>query len=397
MTFINELPESLKSEILKISKQNKDALDVFQQLYDYLKDDNNNNKRRKLTISNENSDSKDYYDIDKIEDSTIIFQLKDLSFQSPIRKKLNLTFSISPITQTPILSISKSNDIKPDIIITELNDSNIVFSTFLPIPEKINQIYFVLFYRRNLNNTFNNEPIVLTMNKDQINKQLIDEKLIKEGEDFKNYIQRQALVSGFKISETFGVKFKNSLYVAAHRGTKEGLLYLLPNHILFGFKKPIQLYNSKDIESFSYSSITRVTFNVTISLKNGEKHEYSMIDQQDFANIDTYIKTRKFQDNSMSEELKAKPMSKGNEFAGALAEAEREAEAEAEAEGQDQDQEEDSDDEEADANFETVVEVDDTSDVTDDENDSGIEEDEEDEEEDEEDEDREIELNSDDD
>jgi len=292
------------------------------------------------------------------------------------------------------LSIAKSNDDKPDLVIDELTKENITFSTFLPVPEKKNMLYFVIFYERNLGNTFQNDPIVLTMNKEQVNKQLVSEKLIKEGDDFKLYIQRQAAVSGFKISETFPVG-TTSFFVQAHRGTKEGLLYFLPNHILFGFKKPVLLFKSQDIDSISYSSITRVTFNVTLLLKNGDKYEFSMIDQSDFAQIDGYIKNREVVDLSMTEELKAKPLTK-NQESGALAEAEQQL-----PEGYEE--EDDDDDEENDANFQVGVEVDDTSDVSDNgDSDSGEEDEEEEEEEDDEDDDEEdengeIELNSDDD
>lgn len=310
-----------------------------------------------------------------------------------MRKKLNLTFSISPVTQKPILSVAKSNGDKPDLVIDELTKENITFSTFLPVPEKKNLLYFVVFYQRNLGAAFQNEPIVLTMNKEQVNKQLVGEKLIKEGEDFKLYIQRQAAVSGFKVSETFQSNF-NSFFVQAHRGTKEGILYFLPNHILFGFKKPILLFRSQDIDSISYSSITRVTFNVTLVLKDGDKFEFSMIDQSDFANIDDYIKNRQVLDNSMSEALKAKPLTK-NQESGALAEAEQQLPEGYEEEGGEVD---DDDDEENDANFQVGVEVDDTSDVSDDEQSgSGEDEEEDDEEDDEEDEDQEVDLNSDDD
>lgn len=369
-----------------MTEQNADALKVFEQLYEFLTD--SSNKKRKTAQKADTSEERDYYEIDSIDPGTIIFQLRELSFQSPLRKKLNLTFSISPITQKPILSVAKTNEDKPDLVIDELTKENITFSTFLPVPEKKNLLYFVIFYQSNLGNTFQNEPIVLTLNQDSVKKQLISEKLIKEGDEFTTYIQRQAAVSGFKITDTFQNGL-NSFLVQAHRGTKEGLLYFLPNHILFGFKKPILLFKSQDIDSISYSSITRVTFNVTLLLKNGERFEFSMIDQDEFASIDAYIKNRQVVDMSMSEELKAKPLTK-NQESGALLEAEQQL-----PEGYDE--ADDDDDDENDANFQVGAEVDDTSDVSDDEERSGSDEDDEDDEDDdEEDEDQEIDLNSDD-
>ncbi|CCH41846.1 Histone chaperone [Wickerhamomyces ciferrii] len=399
MSFVDQLPAELKTDILRISElsieTNDEALKVFQDLYDFLTTDSN--KKRKVPQQQQDDDDKDIYEVDSIDPGTIIFQIKELSFQSPLRKKLNLTFSISPITQKPILSIGKSNQDKPDLVIDELNNKNIKFSTFLPVPEKKNLLYFVIFYEKNLGDSFNNEPIVLTLNQDQVNKQLISEKIIKENDDFKIYIQRQAAVSGFKIVDTFQNGL-NSFFVSAHRGTKEGLLYFLPNHILFGFKKPILLFDSQNIDSISYSSITRVTFNVTLVLKDGEKFEFSMIDQSDFANIDNYIKNKEVQDRSMSDELKAKKLTK-NQDAFALAEAE--GQLPEGVEGVDDIPHEEDDDDENDETFQGGAEIDDTSDVSDEGSGSedGEEEDgEEDEDDDEEgDEDQEIDLNSDDD
>lgn len=345
MSFLHNLPTELQDRIVQVTQINPESLNIFEELYEFLTREDN--KKRKIANSVD-----DYYEIDSIDPDTIIFQLKDLSFQSPIRKKLNLTFSISLITQKPILSIGKNNEQKPDLVIDELNNDNIYFSSFLPVPEKPHLLYFVLFYRTNLNDVFGNDPIVLTLNKEQINKQLLDEKIIKEGTDPILYIYRQAQLSGFKILETFNTNF-NSFLVEAHKGTKEGFLYFLPNHILFGFKKPILLFNSKDIESFSYSSITRITFNVTLVLKNGEKHEFSMIDQIEYNKIDSYIKNREFLDTSMSDELKAKSTNKNQESTGALAEASNQLidGLPIELAG-----EEDSDDEEEDASFQVGVE-----------------------------------------
>ncbi|ONH68141.1 hypothetical protein BON22_1869 [Cyberlindnera fabianii] len=302
----------------------------------------------------------------KIVPSSIIFQLRDLSIQSPLRKKLNLTISISLTTQKPVLSLSKSNDDVPELVISDLSSKNIRFATFLPSHEKKNFLYLVIYYNAlsQSNNITGNDPIVLMMNKDAAAKQLIADKVIKESDDLITFIVRQTAISGLKITETFTLPHHNSFYVQAHRGIKEGLLYFLPHHILFGFKKPILLFPSEDVESISYSSITRITFCATIALKSGETFEFSMIDQEEFAKIDDYVKNRAVNDMSMSEQYKAKPTGAKTQQAEGILE---EATQSLEVDGVQMDHqmvvnEDDSD--EDDGDYRVEKEVDDTSDIS---------------------------------
>ncbi|KAH3683337.1 hypothetical protein WICPIJ_005694 [Wickerhamomyces pijperi] len=379
MSFLESLPEELKADILQITNSNKEALPVFERLYNHLTSDGADLKRRKIDDGSQNN----AHTIDSIAPDSIIFQLRDVSFQAPIRKKLSLTISISPINEKPLLSIAKSIDVKPDLIVADITNTNIQFATLLPVPEKKNQLYLVIFYTANSTSDTNNEPIVTVLNIDQVTKQLVaDDKVMKPQDDLRVFLQRQFQISGFKLTDPFATfsDLNNPSFVSAHRGTKEGLLYFLPQHILFGFKKPISLFPIREIQGITYTSITRITFNITLKLKSGEKVEFSMIDQQDFPEIDQYVKNMRVQDMSMSDELKAKTVSKSadQESLGALAEAEAEADAnirvgdaalaeqrqeqgEGETEGQ---EEEDSDDEEEDGNFEVHGEIDDTSDVS---------------------------------
>lgn len=319
-----------------------------------------------------------------------------------------MTISIFPISQKPVLSVAKSNDLKPDLLITDVSNNNIRFSTLLPVPEKKNQLYLVIFYHTaNETSPTKNEPLVVVLNTEQITKQLVgDDKIMKPQDDLRVFLQRQFQISGFKLADPFSTTTsspKAPSFVTAHRGTKEGLLYFLPQHILFGFKKPILLFLVHEIAGITYTSITRITFSVTLKLKNGEKIEFSMIDQQDFPEIDEYVKNMRVEDMSMSDELKAKSSKNTDQQnMGALAEAEAEAESNIREGDEQLDQlqgggdEADSDDEEEDSDFEVESEVDDTSDISSDEENSDAEQAEEAEEEDEEDEDNAIELNSDD-
>lgn len=386
--FLDELPRELRGSIEAVCQKNAGSLKVFEELFDYLSGggagSGGDSKRRRTDGAGEvvkeeeeheeeeeDDDEEEMEEINSIEPATIIFQVKDLSFQSPIRKKLNLTLSISPISQKPILSIGKRNEDKPELIIEQLED--VYFSTFLPVPEKPNQVYLIIFYKQDKDLV--NEPIVLVMNKDQVTKQLVSEKLIKMEEDFKQYIQRQFKLTGFEIIDTFfnlssSSSFK-SFYVEAHRGSKEGYLFFLPNHLLFGFRKPLLLFNSADIESISYSSITRITFNINLVTNKGDKYEFSMIDQNEFGRIDEYIKNRSMMNNSLSEEFKAKKVGYKQDSRGQQLEDEFVVEEEEQQQQQQQqnEEEDDSDDSDLDANFQGNTEIDDTSDVSEDDDD----------------------------
>ncbi|KAK9479072.1 histone chaperone Rttp106-like-domain-containing protein [Lipomyces japonicus] len=106
--------------------------------------------------------------------------------------------------------------------------------------------------------------------------------------------------------------------VPCHRGTKDGFLYFSAAGILFAFKKPVWYIPTQHIASISYSSITRMTFNLTIasiyadapssssSSSPDEAVEFSMIGQEKFDEIDAYVKAYQLADTSMAEERKAK-------------------------------------------------------------------------------------------
>ena len=92
-----------------------------------------------------------------------------------------------------------------------------------------------------------------------------------------------------------------------------GFLFFLENGIFSGFKKPLHFFDFDSIESVSYTSVLQRTFNMVISYKPNpgsmaEDIEFSMIDQADFAGIDTYIKQHELQDASMADARRAKQL-----------------------------------------------------------------------------------------
>ncbi|CUS22420.1 LAQU0S05e04962g1_1 [Lachancea quebecensis] len=350
--FLEDIPQELSKRIKAVCERDGSALKTFEDLYNYAKQDPELRKK----IKGEEP-------LIEVPQDAVIFQLKDVSVLTPFRKKLDLVISVSPTTGKPALSLSK--DMVPQLSITQLNTS-VKFATFLPFPEKKNMAYLFICYVPE-GDPAANEFVLVTLNKDATVKQFQAASLLNsESAEFSNcveYIRKQAILVGFRISDPFSAASgaTPSFHVEAHRGTKEGTLYFLPDHVLFGFKKPILLFSSQEIESITYSSITRLTFNVTLITKSGDKFEFSMIDQNEYTLIDDYVKRKQVIDNSMSEENKAKSAHKdqnATEHASLLEEAAQQLKGE----GNVGDIPLESDDEEADVDFEVDSSLSDGSD-----------------------------------
>lgn len=106
---------------------------------------------------------------------------------------------------------------------------------------------------------------------------------------------------------------EKALHVKAFRGSKDGYLFFLPIGILWGFKKPLMFIPHSRITAVSYVNVLQRTFNlsVDVDLSDGEQErveeiEFSMLDQEDFAGIDGFVKRHGLQDKSMAEQRKAK-------------------------------------------------------------------------------------------
>ncbi|CEN61563.1 Putative Histone chaperone rtt106 [Aspergillus calidoustus] len=106
-------------------------------------------------------------------------------------------------------------------------------------------------------------------------------------------------------------KGEKAYHVKAFRGSKEGYLFFLSTGIFFGFKKPLLFFGFETVESISYTSVLQRTFNLNVTARalgsdETQEFEFSMIDQADYAGIDTYIKTHGLQDASLAEARRAK-------------------------------------------------------------------------------------------
>jgi hypothetical protein len=140
---------------------------------------------------------------------------------------------------------------------------------------------------------------------------------------------------------------EKAVHIKAFRGSKDGYLFFLPNGILWAFKKPLLFLPHERITAVSYTSVLQRTFNLSVEVDTShggedkeEEFEFSMLDQEDFAGIDEYMKRYGLQDKSMAEQRKAKRLNVnvvkdengnviGNAEAGELERAAQEAEQEA--------------------------------------------------------------------
>ncbi len=148
---------------------------------------------------------------------------------------------------------------------------------------------------------------------------------------FDHYISKQLKSAGrgVTITESNPKLFSSALkeahrpkepavHVKAFRGSKDGYLWFLPTGILWGFKKPLMFLPNDQLVAVSYVNVLQRTFNMAIEVdvrhkkedgsyeEEREELEFAMLDQEDFANIDAYVKRHGLQDSSMAEARKAK-------------------------------------------------------------------------------------------
>ncbi|KAK6464918.1 hypothetical protein DFJ63DRAFT_97681 [Scheffersomyces coipomensis] len=396
-SWISSLPKDLQVQIYSVLSKYPETTDVFTQLYLHCsginqQTNNNNNsnndhddyhKKRKIEtidLNNDNngnnqsqSSSTDPSTIidgqisitEPLIPETIIFEISQVSFQSPIRKKMNLIFHLIERNgeATPVLSIVNPSNQIPEISLINLS-TFIKLCIIVPIlgnstnPTKKN-IVSLCFWT----NDENKDPIICQINLDLIKKQMI--KLGKLPTNIENqfinynennnlslhpiheniidYFKRQFKLCGINLinylpgthifNNQFTLNNDNALalsnnnisntliMVDCHKGAKDGVLLLLNtnefNHpyIIFGFKKPILLFEISKIKDSSYTNITRLTFSLLFTIVNnkGEERivEFSMIDQNFFQIIDDFIKSQNINDNSFDANLKEKD-NKGN-------------------------------------------------------------------------------------
>lgn len=226
--------------------------------------------------------------------------LQDISVTIPERKKFNLIFTSAAIYAAKELKYPFT----PEHTFP-LKEISSVLS--VPVPEKAKPQYNVVLYKNN------NSVAALQFT-------LLDayaEKFLRLPSPAEGKKDVKVLdLMNFLFTNNFSkpvVQSNMQNCVEAHRGSKEGYLYLMDGFIFFGIKKPLLLFDINNIESISYSSIIRLTFNLIIKLveplpefSNQTEYEFSMIDQKEYDKIDKYVADNELSNQSMSEARRAR-------------------------------------------------------------------------------------------
>lgn len=380
--WINKLPSDLQQEVMGLIQKEPASKQLFDKIYAYLASSLEDEDRKRKR--SENSDSKSenatpspgMVDVKTenggINEQEIIFELPQISFQSPVRKKLSLIFHLtlgSNGQPEPLLLIALPVTYVPEFTIRDLS-SLIRLCVLLPIlgnstTASKKNIGLLCFWIKDsaAENVTKNDPIICQINFDTAKKQLIKTgKIPAEAEtkinalNVKNensdgikpiseaiisFLQRQFQLCGihlinylpsliptknqFTLNTDSGLalsKNANSqndlVIIEAYKGAKDGSLAFLasneynPPFIIFGFKKPILVFEVSSIKHISYSNITRLTFSLSITVSNEKKDskvetiEFGMLDQKYFQIIDDFTKRLGINDDSFNAELKEK-------------------------------------------------------------------------------------------
>ncbi|TKA82303.1 hypothetical protein B0A55_01450 [Friedmanniomyces simplex] len=269
---------------------------------------------------------------------TIVYECKDVSFQVPARKKLKLQF-VADASDKRRQEVRLQNQQTHAIDYTLPADQiDQVFC--LPVPEKQQRQWnFVLFPKPGAitGNGTPCEQMVFTMGEVAATGATSAGQGITEQDTFITVTERElnSLLQpqGKHVAIPDAAEFVSSIpqphrkgekayHVKAHRGSKDGYLFLLPTGILSGFRKPLAFFPFAAIDAISYTAVLQRTFNLVISARENTSAiagaaveeedietkdvEFSMIDQADFAGIDGYIKRHGLNDASMAAERRAK-------------------------------------------------------------------------------------------
>ena len=274
-----------------------------------------NSKKRKLEES--------------IDGIVVTFECKDVSFQIPARKKLKMQI-VSDAKDQRRGEVRALNSTSDELEYA-LPADQIEHIVRLPVPEKqARQTYLAIFPKGGATSAdgMPAEHILFTLN-----DTAALEKVTRSGEDVltedDTYVTatQRALATllaphGKRVVAPSDAEFASSrpqphrkgeraYHVNAYRGSKEGYLFFLANGIVFGFKKPLAFFPTSSVESISYTSVLQRTFNLVIAARETDaaevkEVEFSMLDQEDFAGIDEYIKRHGLNDASMAAERRAK-------------------------------------------------------------------------------------------
>jgi hypothetical protein len=234
--------------------------------------------------------------------STVLL-IRDISFQTPLRKKLNLIF-----TQTTLEGHSPANA-QLSVPIAQIRHVICVAA-----PDKTAKTWnFVVIYENEAD-----EAVCFGV-PDTIAKTAVAGTFqFDPAESYKSILIAALKQLKIGVVEPSSEEFASPIplpgrpkdpafHAVSHRGAKEGFLYFLATGILYGFKKPISFFPIDTIREVTFTNILQRTFNLVVSTEeNVDGEEFGMIDQVLFAGIQGYTVKHGIQDASLSDERKAR-------------------------------------------------------------------------------------------
>ena len=236
-----------------------------------------------------------------------LLSISDLSFVTPIRKKLNLC-----IFKNVLRAFAPS---EPSTVELQVEFRDIRHVALLPVPEKAAKLYNVCIFRYSTD-----ESVVFTVPDGQAKNASCSIKSFAESEEVctyatlitrvlnENLTNLQVAIPNTKDFVSANPqphrRHESAVHVTAHRGSKEGYLFFLSAGLIYGFKRPLLFISLDEVSSITYNDILQRTFNLTISTTNRE-YEFSMIDIAEHDRVDKYVKTYQLSDASLSESRRA--------------------------------------------------------------------------------------------
>lgn len=342
--WVQQLPPELQNDIKAVVEKDQSSFAAFDNLHAFLT--GGTTKKRKLNAEPE-----------EIPPETIIFEINEISFYSPVRKRMNLTLHLveEDGNPSPALSIVNPSNNIPELTFTGL-DQAVKLCLLLPILGNTTNtqkkaICYLCFWMHDEN--MSKDPIVCQMNLDLVKKLMIKNGKLPADIESKfitprdalplnpiqeriiDYFKRQFQLCGISMMNympcvsifrnTFSLNDDNAIamntdgasqpalvMVNCHKGAKEGVLILLqankanPAHIIFGFKKPILVFEASQVLHTSYSNITRQTFSLNVVVLNKKQEqrelEFGMIDEKFYKVIDDFIKLQGINDATFNQE-----------------------------------------------------------------------------------------------
>ena len=249
--------------------------------------------------------------VDAFAPSTLV-TIREISFQSPLRKKLNLIFTQS--------GLEAHSPAKQELSIPLKQIDHVIC---VVAPDKTTKTWnFVVIFKANTSS----DPWVFGL-PDTVAKTVVGGNSFHLGaaESYKSVFSTAfKQFFGQTVVEPSSLQFASPIpvpgrpndtafHVIAHRGAKEGFLYFLETGILYGFRKPVLFFPLATIREVTFTNILQRTFNLVVSIEdNVQGEEFGMIDQAVFSGIQGYTVKHGIQDASLSEQRKAKKVAKTN-------------------------------------------------------------------------------------